>query len=442
MLSLPAREILVSMLALGQGLESAQTRYGHISASVTSSPFEIMPTPSTTLCKRHFVKLLPASTFWHCLHLQPLARRRLRPLFRQLRQFARHSLQSRQLGFRPTPSVQCQLHLRSPVVVLAAWFHASDERVGRQLRRGPRNTALRIVRCIAPAEDATGKMAIEWHCFVCNWNSLQRDQWRWLGWHRTGRQRRSWQWSRRWFLSRCHRQCTRRQTICCTRSRQRWSPADQPAVELLPPRRITFGNAGSNSLYNPSRFYFNMSLFKHFKAMRERLDVEFRAASFNIFNHTQFRITDPANPAIRATTLSTATAARRTHLRAPLGARQETRFCIRSMHTIRASFSSASRAVSNTRGVNAELQIYSRSIFLAPAGGRLPDPWPFVCRSHRMRRCRKDRRRFLKFHKSCRLLRARVTGVNGGDRGLLNVPQTYTLDDTKNLFYRSTFRSK
>jgi hypothetical protein len=33
-----------------------------------------------------------------------------------------------------------------------------------------------------------------------------------------------------------------------------------------------------------------------FKPLQERLDIEFRAEAFNIFNHTQFRITDPSNP--------------------------------------------------------------------------------------------------------------------------------------------------
>jgi len=62
------------------------------------------------------------------------------------------------------------------------------------------------------------------------------------------------------------------------------------------PRGLTFGNAGRNYLNNPSRINFNMSMFKHFKPFQERLDVEFRAEAFNVFNHTQFRITDPANP--------------------------------------------------------------------------------------------------------------------------------------------------
>jgi hypothetical protein len=62
------------------------------------------------------------------------------------------------------------------------------------------------------------------------------------------------------------------------------------------PRGLTFGDSGRNYLRNPGRVNFNMSLFKHFRPIRERLDVEFRAEAFNVFNHTQFRITDPANP--------------------------------------------------------------------------------------------------------------------------------------------------
>ena len=61
------------------------------------------------------------------------------------------------------------------------------------------------------------------------------------------------------------------------------------------PCGLTFGNSGRNYLRNPGRVNFNMSLFKHFKPS-DRLDLEFRTETFNIFNHTQFRITDPADP--------------------------------------------------------------------------------------------------------------------------------------------------
>jgi len=65
---------------------------------------------------------------------------------------------------------------------------------------------------------------------------------------------------------------------------------------FVAPRGLTFGNSGRNFLTNPSRINFNMSVYKHFKPFNERFDIEFRAEAFNVFNHTQFRITDPANP--------------------------------------------------------------------------------------------------------------------------------------------------
>jgi hypothetical protein len=64
---------------------------------------------------------------------------------------------------------------------------------------------------------------------------------------------------------------------------------------FVAPRGLTFGNSGRNSVNNPGRTNFNMSLIKRFTALSEQ-DIEFRAEFFNIFNHTQFRIYDPANP--------------------------------------------------------------------------------------------------------------------------------------------------
>jgi hypothetical protein len=64
---------------------------------------------------------------------------------------------------------------------------------------------------------------------------------------------------------------------------------------FVAPRGLTFGDAGRNSVNNPSRTNFNMSLLKKFSAWNDQ-DVEFRAEFFNIFNHTQFRIYDPTNP--------------------------------------------------------------------------------------------------------------------------------------------------
>jgi len=62
------------------------------------------------------------------------------------------------------------------------------------------------------------------------------------------------------------------------------------------PRGLTFGNSGRNTLRNPSRINFNVALFKHFRSFNKRLDTEFRVEAYNVFNHTQFRITDPSNP--------------------------------------------------------------------------------------------------------------------------------------------------
>ena len=50
---------------------------------------------------------------------------------------------------------------------------------------------------------------------------------------------------------------------------------------------LTFGNSGRNSLNNPSRTNFDMSVYKIFKP-KENINVQFRAEAFNIFNHTQW----------------------------------------------------------------------------------------------------------------------------------------------------------
>jgi hypothetical protein len=63
---------------------------------------------------------------------------------------------------------------------------------------------------------------------------------------------------------------------------------------FVAPRGLTFGDAGRNYMNNPGRTNFNMSLLKTFKL--HGLPMEFRIESFNIFNHTQFRIYDPSHP--------------------------------------------------------------------------------------------------------------------------------------------------
>ncbi len=53
------------------------------------------------------------------------------------------------------------------------------------------------------------------------------------------------------------------------------------------PTGLKFGNSGRNSLRNPRRTNFDMALFKRI-SVTERLNFEFRAEAFNVFNHTQW----------------------------------------------------------------------------------------------------------------------------------------------------------
>jgi len=55
---------------------------------------------------------------------------------------------------------------------------------------------------------------------------------------------------------------------------------------------LTFGNSGRNSLNNPRRTNFDMSVYKVFKA-RENIAVQVRAEAFNVFNHTQWNGVNP-----------------------------------------------------------------------------------------------------------------------------------------------------
>lgn len=65
--------------------------------------------------------------------------------------------------------------------------------------------------------------------------------------------------------------------------------------QFVAPQGLTYGNAGRNSMSNPSRLNFDTSLQKNMK-LRERGTLQFRLETFNTFNHTQFRIYDPSNP--------------------------------------------------------------------------------------------------------------------------------------------------
>ena len=53
------------------------------------------------------------------------------------------------------------------------------------------------------------------------------------------------------------------------------------------PQGLTFGDAGRNSLNNPNRVNFDMALYKNFP-IKEHYSFQFRAESFNIFNHTNW----------------------------------------------------------------------------------------------------------------------------------------------------------
>ena len=53
------------------------------------------------------------------------------------------------------------------------------------------------------------------------------------------------------------------------------------------PTGLTFGNVGRNTLNLPGRLNFNFGLFKRV-TLNERAGFEFRAETFNLFNHTQF----------------------------------------------------------------------------------------------------------------------------------------------------------
>jgi hypothetical protein len=58
------------------------------------------------------------------------------------------------------------------------------------------------------------------------------------------------------------------------------------------PRGLTFGDAGRNSMNNPARTNFDLSVLKNFQ-VAESKTLEFRIETFNTFNHTQFRIYNP-----------------------------------------------------------------------------------------------------------------------------------------------------
>jgi hypothetical protein len=76
--------------------------------------------------------------------------------------------------------------------------------------------------------------------------------------------------------------CTPTSTSPCELGPQIYNPN-----AYAPPRGLTFGDSGRNSLNNTHWTNFDMALFKHFK-ITESMGFEFRAEAFNVFNHTQW----------------------------------------------------------------------------------------------------------------------------------------------------------
>jgi hypothetical protein len=65
--------------------------------------------------------------------------------------------------------------------------------------------------------------------------------------------------------------------------------------QFVAPTGLTYGDAGRNFLRNPGRLNFDMSVAKSV-SFREGRTLQFRFETFNVFNHTQFRVYDPTNP--------------------------------------------------------------------------------------------------------------------------------------------------
>jgi hypothetical protein len=73
----------------------------------------------------------------------------------------------------------------------------------------------------------------------------------------------------------------------CTISPGIKGPLLDNACAFAQPQGLTFGNSGRNSMNIPYRTNFDMSVYKLFKPT-ERVQAQFRAEAFNIFNHTQW----------------------------------------------------------------------------------------------------------------------------------------------------------
>lgn len=65
--------------------------------------------------------------------------------------------------------------------------------------------------------------------------------------------------------------------------------------QFIAPTGLTFGDAGRNFLRNPNRTNLDLQLSKNF-TLTESRSMQFRIETFNLFNHTQFRVFDPSHP--------------------------------------------------------------------------------------------------------------------------------------------------
>ena len=72
---------------------------------------------------------------------------------------------------------------------------------------------------------------------------------------------------------------------------------------FIAPRGLTQGNAGRNSMHNPSRTNSDWAFLRDFKILGDR-NLQFRMEAFNVFNMTQFRIFDPVKGNTASNTIS------------------------------------------------------------------------------------------------------------------------------------------
>jgi len=68
-----------------------------------------------------------------------------------------------------------------------------------------------------------------------------------------------------------------------------------PVAAWLGGPNLGFGNMGKDAIVGPGRTNFSTAVYKSF-AFGERSHFEFRADSFNTFNHTQFNSLLDTNP--------------------------------------------------------------------------------------------------------------------------------------------------